>query len=108
MTQDHLLSVGTMHKTPKNNLHLGDWKAVCDVCGRYFHASELRKRWDGFRVCTEDWEQRQPQDLLRSRPDKQNPPWTRPEQPDRFTTHTYLEKYYTMPGYVAEGYDNQP
>lgn len=108
MILGHSLFVGTMHKTPKNNLHLGDWKAVCDVCGRYFHASELRKRWDGFRVCKDDWEQRQPQDLLRSRPDKQNPPWTRPEQTDVFTEHTYLEKYYTMPGYVADGYDNQP
>ena len=29
----------------------GDWKAICDVCGRLFKASvNLRQRWDGFMV----------------------------------------------------------
>jgi hypothetical protein len=32
---------------PSNWLKIGDHAAFCDVCGFRFHASELRKRWDG-------------------------------------------------------------
>jgi len=61
----------------------GDWNAICDVCGFKFKASQLRKRWDNMRVCSDDWEERQPQDLLRARPDDQSVPWTRPEGEDQ-------------------------
>jgi len=62
----------------------GDWIAVCDSCGRYFKASTLRKRWDGFMVCTADWEPRHPQDFARGKAEKQIPPWTRPKASDTF------------------------
>jgi hypothetical protein len=62
----------------------GDWKTICDVCGREFKASLLRKRWDGFMTCPEDWESRQPQDFVRGKADIQAPPWTRPEAQDTF------------------------
>lgn len=55
----------------------GDWKAICDSCGFEFMASELKLRWDGFRVCPKDWETRNPQDFIRSVPEKITPPWTR-------------------------------
>jgi hypothetical protein len=62
----------------------GDWKAICDSCGRELKASELRKRWDGFMVCAGDWEPRQPQDFVRGVADFQAPPFTRPEPADIF------------------------
>lgn len=62
----------------------GDWNAICDVCGWKFKASQLHKRWDGLMVCKADWEARHPQDFLRSIPDDQSVPWTRPEQEDQF------------------------
>ena len=57
----------------------GDWKALCDVCGRQVKASELRQRWDGFKVDDRCWEPRQPQDFVRGVADYQAPPFTRPE-----------------------------
>lgn len=62
----------------------GDWKAVCDVCGREYKASSLKHRWDGFMVCRDDWEPRHPQDFVRGTADVQAPAWTRPEPSDTF------------------------
>jgi len=62
----------------------GDWSVLCDVCGRKLKASDLRQRWDGLKVCTEDWEPRQPQDFVRGVADYQAPPWTRPEPANNF------------------------
>jgi hypothetical protein len=33
-----------------------DYRAVCDICGRRFWFSELRKRWDGFYADEQCWE----------------------------------------------------
>jgi len=62
----------------------GEWKVLCDSCGKEFLASELRQRWDGFMVCTRDWEPRQPQDFVRGVADQQAVPWSRPEPSDVF------------------------
>ena len=59
-------------------LALGDWNATCDMCGKKFKSSMLKKRWDGAMVCPPDWETRHPQDFVRSVPDAQTPPYTRP------------------------------
>ena len=69
-----------------NTYKKGDWNAICDSCGRKFKASQLRRRWDGLRVCKDDWEPRHPQDFLRGKPDKPSVPWSRPEQADTFVT----------------------
>ena len=66
----------------------GDWNINCDVCGRKIKASESRQRWDGFRVCADDWEMRHPQDFLRSKPEVISVPYTR-KQPDVFITVPY-------------------
>jgi hypothetical protein len=57
----------------------GEWRAVCDSCGFEFLASELKKRWDGMRVCDKDWETRHPQEFVRSRAERAHPEWTRPD-----------------------------
>jgi hypothetical protein len=70
----------------KDYLELGNWNAICDVCGFKFKASELKRRWDGFMVCDKDFEQRHPQDLIRLKPDRQATPWARPVPEDQFVT----------------------
>lgn len=57
---------------------IGDWNAICDVCGHKFKASQLQKRWDGLMVCSEDWETRHPQEFIRPIKDMQKLPFTRP------------------------------
>jgi hypothetical protein len=67
----------------------GNWIADCDVCGRKYKASSLRKRWDGLMCCDDDWEIRQPQDFVRGVLDTQIAPWLRPEPADAFTAVCY-------------------
>lgn len=67
----------------------GKWNAVCDRCGFEYKSSQLAKEWNGLRTCrgagTSDcWEPRHPQEMLRTKADRQAPPWTRPEPPDVF------------------------
>ena len=62
----------------------GDWSVLCDACGRKMRASDLQQRWDGLKVCPEDWEPRQPQDFVRGVADYQAPPWTRPEHQNQY------------------------
>ena len=68
----------------QNWLILGDWNVVCDSCGRKFKASTMRKRWDGFLVCKEDFEVKHPQLSLKVHGDKQTVPIPRPEAADQF------------------------
>ena len=62
----------------------GDWNTICDVCGRKYKNTDLRKRWDGLMVCSQDFEERQPQDFVRARADQIAVPWSRPEAQDQF------------------------
>ena len=80
---------------PRNHLDLGNWNAVCDVCGQKYKASQLRKRWDGLMVCSHDWEQRHPQDFLRVPHDNPAVPWARPEA-DIFAVFCPYPTYYAM------------
>jgi hypothetical protein len=68
----------------KNWLHLGDYNAICDSCGRKFKASTMLKRWDGLFVCKEDWEPKHPQLFIRVHGDRQIVPTPRPPAPDQF------------------------
>ena len=65
-------------------LALGDWNAVCFQCGRKRKAGELWKYWEGYYVCPQHWEPRQPQDFVRGVPDNQVPPWVQPMPEDSF------------------------
>ena len=68
----------------KNYLVSGQWNAICDSCGEKHKSGDLRKRWDGFMVCGSCYEPRHPQDFLRSRPDRQSVPWSRPKLLERW------------------------
>lgn len=72
-------------------LQLGNWNAICDVCGVKYKASQLKKRWDGLMVCEEDWESRHPQDFIRGHRESNQVPWTRPVVPDQFIQVTYAD-----------------
>lgn len=61
----------------------GSWNSVCDVCGFEYKSHELKLRWDGMRVCKEDWEVRHPMDLYKGPIGTESQvPWTRPEPTD--------------------------
>ena len=100
----------------------GDWNAICDVCGTQVKASTLRQRWDGFMVCSRDWEPRHPQDFVRGVADIQAPKWTRPEATDTFiginwtptiadstqsyggvTGSDYIDNTYFLENYLYDG-----
>ena len=66
-------------------LELGDYNAQCYRCGMKRKASTLMKQWQGFYVCPEHWEPRQPQDFVKSVPDNQPVPWSQPQPADIFT-----------------------
>lgn len=68
----------------KNYFVSGQWNAICDSCGEKHKSGDLRKRWDGFMVCGNCFENRHPQDFLRSKPDRQSVPWSRPRSTDTF------------------------
>lgn len=56
-----------------------EYNAICDVCGQKFKNHQLRKRWDGYMVCSEDWEARHPMDYQKIPRTEQPVPWSRPE-----------------------------
>ena len=88
----------------------GDWNAMCQRCGFKYKASQLRKTWDGFWVCLDDWEERHPQDFVTSMEDQQMLPWSRPEGPDTGVDsdgYVWPWGYVTITG-VDELTDNEP
>ena len=55
---------------PRNRAtHSYEWNVLCDVCGFKKKASEVKKRWDGYMVCAEDWEIRHPMDFFTNKND---------------------------------------
>lgn len=77
-------------------LLLGDWNTVCYQCGWKRKASTMVRNWQGYYVCPEHNEPRQPQDFVRSVNDVQTPPWTQPDPAPTYGTTDYL---------VTEAYD---
>ena len=60
----------------------GDWKAICQVCGRIFKGSQLARRWDGIYVCKDDFEVKHPQLSVRGVRDDQRVPFVLPDSVD--------------------------
>lgn len=69
----------------------GDWNAECDVCGQKYKASKLKLRWDGLRVCPNDFEFRHPQDFVRGIRDNPSTSFSRPEPPDTFIPFNWTQ-----------------
>lgn len=83
--------MGFPSKGKADYLALGDYNAVCYQCGRKFKASTLKRHWQGYYVCPEHWEPRQPQDFARAVPENITPPWTQPMPADDFTSNNYYD-----------------
>lgn len=88
----------------KNYYKSGEWNAICDVCGFKFKSNQLKERWDGFMVCTRDYETRHPMDFLRGREELSNKlPWTRPRPTDEHVSVTYADNGSTKPSGTFNG-----
>lgn len=59
----------------------GGWNIECSWCGEKKKNSQVRKTWDGYYVCFEHWEPRQPLDFLKGIEDKQSVPFSQPAPP---------------------------
>lgn len=67
------------------------WRAICDRCSAKRWNTDLRKQWNGLMVCRDTcWESRNAQDSVRGVPDRQNPPWVRPEPAEVFENKVVL------------------
>jgi hypothetical protein len=62
----------------------GGWNRICDRTGFKVKASQTEREWNNLIVRKESYEPRQPQDLLRSHPDRQHVPDPRSEGTDVF------------------------
>lgn len=80
-----------MIKGKNDYLKLGDMNAVCDVCGFKYKMSQLRERWDGYLVCSEDWEPRHPRDFPRPARTERQPTKTSPEPVAVYEDVTYSQ-----------------
>jgi hypothetical protein len=65
----------------------GQFNVICDRCGFKYKSRQVRKEWTGLITCSGTgthncWEVRHPQEFVKGKPDRQAPPWVRPEQPD--------------------------
>ena len=85
----------------RNYYESGGWNLICDSCSIKYKASKAKQRWDGFIVCPNCYEQRHPQDFVRSRQDKITVPYIRPPA-DIFIID--VEDDYTVNGYIINGY----
>lgn len=62
----------------------GDYNQICDRTGFKTKAAWSRREWTGSTVRRESWEERHPQDLIRSIPDRQDVEDPNPEAEDTF------------------------
>lgn len=67
-----------------DRLALGDWNALCSLCGHKFKASELTKNWQGQYRCRRCQEPRHPQDFVKAIPEKEVPSWIQPRPSNTF------------------------
>jgi hypothetical protein len=77
--------MGNLLKGPDDHLVIGDYNAVCSMCGAKRKASKMVLNWMGQWRCPQHNEPRQPQDFVRGVPDIVTPPWV--QKP----TSTYLQ-----------------
>jgi len=62
----------------------GDYNVICDTCGFKQKASRCKLQWNNFLVCKQCFEERNVQEFVRGRFDKQAVPLARPDSTPRF------------------------
>src|SRR3972149_623776 len=80
-----------LQKGKADFLSMGDWNAICAVCGMKYKASQLKKSWKGYYVCIKDWESRHMSDFYRPHSGEKQVSFTRPEPTDIFTDVTFAD-----------------
>jgi len=75
---------GKLNKGRANFYRSGTNNVESDRDGMKRKANDCRMEWNGFFVGKDEWERRQPQDLLRGFPDRQQPDVSRPGTGDLF------------------------
>lgn len=66
-----------MIKGKADYLAIGDYNAICDICGAKYKASELIENYNHLMVCSKDYEEQHPADFVRPLITEALPPWTR-------------------------------
>lgn len=66
----------------------GSWNGICDITGFKRKGEELKKQWNGLRVCREAFEPRNEQDFLRGVRDNAPKPFYRPVAEEIFLPDT--------------------
>jgi hypothetical protein len=63
---------------------------ICDICGQRYRLNQLRKQWDGLKVCPQDYSPKHPQ--LQPRPQPADPEALRDPRPDPRTGDQGFDK----------------
>jgi len=72
----------------------GEWNVWCMVCNRKIKSGIALKRWDGLIVCPEDYENRHPQDFIRTRQERITVPFAAPTSFNLFDGPDYPQYPY--------------
>lgn len=79
----------------KNYFKSGSWNVICAVCGVQYKSDQIRKRWDGLLVCSEDYENRNILDFTRVKPEMGSVPFSNPDPiTDTFISVIYVTAYF--------------
>ena len=88
----------------RNYYESGGWNLICDVCSIKYKAGKAKHRWDGFIVCPNCYEQRHPQDFVKTRQDKISVPFSRPIPQEIFIAvpyNFYIDEQYFVDNYIT-------
>ena len=88
----------------KNRFISGSWNLICDSCSIKYKATTAKQRWDGFIVCPNCYEQRHPQDFVRTKQDKISVPFSRPIPQEIFVVvpyNFYIDEQYFVDNYIT-------
>ena len=88
----------------KNRFISGSWNLICDSCSIKYKATTAKQRWDGFIVCPNCYEQRHPQDFVKTRQDKISVPFSRPIPQEIFVVvpyNFYIDEQYFVDNYIT-------
>ncbi len=88
----------------RNYYKSGQWNLICDVCSIKYKAKKAKQRWDGFIVCPNCYEQRHPQDFVRTKQDKISVPFSRPIPQEIFVVvpyNFYIDELYFVDNYIT-------
>lgn len=77
---------GRRRDRSRNRYVAGDWNVISDRSGQKIKASDAMFTWDGLLVGKDQWEPKHPQLDIRGRDEEIAVPYSRPRQPDTFSS----------------------